>query len=129
MLPGKAPPRRLHRSAQDNCWGPRGLSPRQEETLRSRREEGCGGGRRVVHRGRGGEQGIHRSRWRTDGSDYHSILRGGEREAERPGERGLTVKKKESEYVFRLKQLTEAYWGGRESIDMLLWCLKGERDR
>lgn len=30
--------------------------------------------------GRGGEQGMHRSRWGTDGSDYRSILRDGERE-------------------------------------------------
>ncbi len=27
-----------------------------------------------------GEHGMHRSRWRTDGSDYYSILRDGERE-------------------------------------------------
>lgn len=35
------------------------------------------------HRGRGGKEGIQQSRWRTDGSDYHSILRDGGRETER----------------------------------------------
>lgn len=43
-----------------------------------------------------GKRGIHRSRWRTDGSHYHSILRDGERSTEaREGE--ITMKKKEGE--------------------------------
>lgn len=42
---------------------------------------GRGGGR-----GNKGEQGINRSRWRTDGSDYLSILWDGGREAGRTSE-------------------------------------------
>lgn len=81
-----------------------------------------------------GEQGIHgRSRWRTDGSHYHSILRDGEREAAgSEGEITMEEKEGESEYGVRLKkniliQAEVGGGGGRESIDMLLWCLRGER--
>lgn len=53
-----------------------------------------------------GEQGIHgRSRWRTDGSHYHSILRDGEREAAgSEGEITMEEKEGESEYGVRLKK-------------------------
>lgn len=55
-----------------------------------------------------GEQGIHRrSRWRTDGSHYHSILRDGEREAAgSEGEITMEEKEEESEYGE-----TQARWG------------------
>lgn len=136
VLPGKAPLRggytdRLKITAR----GPRGPSPRQEERLRSRqgRERGFGRGRRVVRRGSGGEQWIHRSRWRTDGSDYHSILRDGGREAGRPGEEVINgAKERESEDVVMVKKQNKKKKqshevGARKSIDMLLWCLKGDR--
>lgn len=52
-----------------------------------------------------GEQGIHRkSRWRTDGSHYHSILRDEEREAGSEGEITMEEKEGESEYGVRVKK-------------------------
>lgn len=81
-----------------------------------------------------GERGTHRSRWRTDGSHYHSILGDEEREAGSEGEITMKEKEGESEYVVRVKKKKKTDTdgegrGGRKSIDMLLWCLKGERRR
>lgn len=67
-----------------------------------------------------GDWGIHWSRWRTDGSHYHSILRDGEREAGRLGEGEITMKKKkgESEDVVGVKEKKNwsrhSGWGQKE---------------
>lgn len=86
------------------------------------------GGWESVHRGgEVGEQGINRSRWRTDGPDYRSILGDGGREAGRTSEGEInSERERESEDVVRVEnrlRLGSGRGGGRKSIDMLLWCL------
>lgn len=60
-----------------------------------------------------GEQRIHwRSRWRTDGSHYHSILRDGEREAA-GSEEEITMEEKERESEYGVRRNTGE--GGRRA--------------
>ena len=66
-----------------------------------------GGGQTLSTREEVGNRGIRWSRWRADGSHYHSILRDGERGTEaREGE--ITMKKREGEGedVARVKKKT-----------------------
>lgn len=60
-----------------------------------------------------GERGTHRSRWRTDGSHYHSILGDEEREAGSEGEITMKEKEGESEYVVRVKKKKKLIQMGR----------------
>lgn len=78
--------RKLHRSAPAHCSGPRGPHTQaragESRSRRGKRERArvdLREGRRVVQRGKKKQQATHGSRWRTDGSDYGSILRGGGR--------------------------------------------------
>jgi len=77
VLPGKVPRRGRHTDRLRTTAG-------APEALHRGRRLDLGEDAGLSTWGRGGEQWIHRSRWRTDGSDYHSILRERRREAVRP---------------------------------------------
>lgn len=118
VLPSKAP--LCRQIGLRLLWGPRGPSQRQEERLTSRqgKERGFGRQELAVHRGRAGEHGIHRGRWRTDGSDYHSILRDGGREVGTLGKRAInTARERETQDVVRVEkniQGQEGRWVEKE---------------
>lgn len=115
-MPGEAPLRRGGSAdwAQDRSGGPQrplhhGEGRREEEDERGRAERWeLSTERREV-----GEQGIHRrSRWRTDGSHYHSILRDGEREAA-GSEGAITMEEQERESEYGVSRSTGS---GVESV-------------
>lgn len=92
-LPGKAPLRQAYtEQLRSSAEAPEAPQRRRDwevdgwEGKRKRGEIWGGGGGRFSQEGEEGKQGMHRSRWRTDGSDYHSYPQG-RRERSREAQR------------------------------------------